>query len=132
MAYDEHLANRIDHVLKQKKVRFESKKMMGGLCYMVNDKMMVGIVKDSLMIRIDPDLYESSLKKPGCRHMDFTGKVMKGFLLVDPVGIDMDDDLEYWIGLCLDFNPRARSSKKGAARRKRAVGTGRGSSKSKR
>lgn len=113
MAYDEHLADRINSVLKRKKVHFESKKMMGGLCYMVNDKMTVGIVKDSLMVRIDPDLYESSLKKPGVRHMDFTGKIMKGFLLVDPIGIDMDEDLEYWVQLCLDFNPRAKASRKG-------------------
>lgn len=114
MAYDEQLADRIDGVLKRKKVRFESKKMMGGLCYMIDDKMAVGVVKDALMVRIDPELYESSFEKPGVRHMDFTGKIMKGFLLVDPIGIDMDDDLEYWIRLCLDFNPRAKASKKRA------------------
>ena len=130
MAYDEHLANRIDHVLKQKKVRFDSKKMMGGLCYMIDDKMAVGVVKDALMVRIDPELYESSLKKPGVRHMDFTGKIMKGFLLVDPIGIDMDDDLEYWIRLCLDFNPRAKASRKRVVGKK-AVGAGRGRPKSK-
>lgn len=112
MAYDEHLAARIDGVLKEKRVRFEAKKMMGGLCYMINDKMAVGVVKDSLMIRIDPALYESSLRKKGCRPMDFTGKVLKGFLLVDSIGIDMDKDLEYWIQLCLDFNPKAKASKK--------------------
>jgi hypothetical protein len=66
---------------------------------------------------------ESSLKKPGVRHMDFTGKILKGFLLVDPTGIDMDDDLEYWIQLCLEFNPRAKSS------RKRAIGAPRVKSK---
>ena len=112
MAYDEHLAERISDVLKEKKVRYEAKNMMGGLCYMIKDKMAVGIVKDSLMIRIDPDLYETSLKKMGVRPMDFTGKVLRGFLLVDPVGIDMQKDLEHWIQLCLDFNPKAKSSKK--------------------
>ena len=96
MAYDQHLAERISGVLKEKRVRFEPKNMMGGLCYMINDKMAVGIIKDSLMIRIDPDLYDQSLKKKGVRHMDFTGKVLKGFLLVDPVAIDMQKDLEYW------------------------------------
>lgn len=115
MAYDEHLAERISDVLKEKKVRYEAKNMMGGLCYMIKDKMAVGIVKDSLMIRIDPVLYETSLKKKGVRPMDFTGKAMKGFLLVDPVGMDMQKDLEHWIQLCLDFNPKAKSSKKPAA-----------------
>lgn len=57
MAYDQHLAERISAVLKEKRIRFEAKNMMGGLCYMINGKMAVGIVKDSLMIRIDPDLY---------------------------------------------------------------------------
>jgi hypothetical protein len=118
MAYDEHLAERISGVLKEKRVRFESKNMMGGLCYMIKDKMAVGIVKDSLMIRIDPALYETSLNKKGCRPMDFTGKILKGFLLVDPIGIDMQKDLEYWIQLCLDFNPRAKSSKKPAPAKK--------------
>lgn len=112
MAYDQHLADRISRILKEKSVSFEAKNMMGGLCYMVNDKMAVGIVKDSLMIRIDPGLYEQSLKKKGVRRMDFTGRVLKGFLLVDPAGIDMQKELEYWIQLCLDFNPRAKSSKK--------------------
>lgn len=118
MAYDQHLAERISGVLKEKHVRFEAKNMMGGLCYMVNDKMAVGIIKDSLMIRIDPDLYDQSLKKRGVRHMDFTGKVLKGFLLVDPIGIDMQKDLEYWIQLCLDFNPKAKSSKKPTSSKK--------------
>lgn len=85
---------------------------------MIKDKMAVGIVKDSLMIRIDPDLYGTSLNKKGCRPMDFTGKILKGFLLVDPIGIDMQKDLEYWIQLCLDFNPRAKSSKKPATAKK--------------
>jgi hypothetical protein len=118
MAYDEHLAERISKVLKEKHIRFESKNMMGGLCYMINDKMTVGIVNGSLMARIDPENYESALKKKGCRPMDFTGKPMKGFVFVDPKGIDMDNDLEYWIQLCLDFNPKAKSSKKSSTTRK--------------
>lgn len=124
MAYDQHLAERISGVLREKRVRFEAKNMMGGLCYMIDDKMAVGVVKDSLMIRIDPALYEPSLRKKGCRPMDFTGKVLKGFLLVNPIGIDMQKDLEYWIQLCLDFNPKAKSSKKGTALKKSVAGRG--------
>ena len=119
MAYDQHLGERISGVLMEKRVRFEAKNMMGGLCYMINDKMAVGVVKNSLMIRIDPELYEPSLKKKGVRPMDFTGKVLKGFLLVDPIGIDMQRDLEYWIQLSLDFNPRAKSSKKATPKKNR-------------
>lgn len=112
MAYDLHLAERIEQIFKERKVKFEEKKMMGGLCYMVNDKMCCGIVDDKLMARIDPDIYEKALKKKGCRAMDFTGRPMKGFVYVEPKGIDLDKDLEYWIGLALDYNPKAKSSKK--------------------
>ena len=112
MAYDEYLGERIAMVLREKRVRYEVKKMMGGLCFMIDDKMAVGVINDALMARIDPETYKSSLKKKGCRPMDFTGRVMKGFVCVDPIGIDLDEDLEYWIQVCLDFNPKAKSSKK--------------------
>jgi hypothetical protein len=112
MAYDEHLSDRIAQALKDRRIVYEEKKMMGGLCYMVDDKMCVGIIKDNLMARIDPDIYEESLGRKGCREMDFTGRPMKGYVLVEPVGIDLDEDLESWIDLALAFNPRAKSSKK--------------------
>ena len=112
MAYNEFLAERIKRVLNEKHISFEEKKMMGGLCYMVDDKMCVGITNDNLMARINPDIYEKALKKKGCIEMKFTGKPMKGFVFVEPEGIDLEKDLEYWIQLCLDFNPLAKSSKK--------------------
>ncbi len=112
MAYDINLSDRISRVLNSKKIPFEEKKMMGGLCYMVDDKMCVGIIKEHLMIRIDPEIQDELLQKPGCRIMDFTKRPMKGFLYVDPVGTDMDEDLETWIQYALDFNPKAKSSKK--------------------
>lgn len=112
MPYDEYLEERINNVLKDKKVNYQAKKMMGGLCYLVDDKMCVGIVKNQLMARIHPDLYEASLRKVGVNEMNFTGRPMKGYVFIDPEGVDLDKDLEYWIQLCLDFNPLAKSSKK--------------------
>ena len=112
MAYNELLADRIRNVLSDRKIVAEEKKMMGGLCFMVDDKMCVGVIKDGLMARIDPEIYNQALKVKGCREMDFTGRPMKGFVQVDPVGTDMDEDLSYWIDLCLEFNPKAKSSKK--------------------
>lgn len=111
MAYDEKLANRI-------RERFaglpnvEEKKMMGGLCFMYNDKMCVGIIKDDLMLRIDPDTYEEQLEMRGCRQMDFTGKPMKGYVLIDETGMKSKKDFDYWIDMALAFNPKAKSSKK--------------------
>ncbi len=69
--------------------------MMGGLTFMVDDKMCLGVVKESLMARIDPDIYDEALLRNGCREMDFTKRPMKGFVFVDPEGVDMDADLAY-------------------------------------
>ena len=111
MSYNEHLANRVRELLYSKKNVIE-KKMMGGLTFMLNDKMCVGIVHDDLMVRINPKVYESALEKTGCREMDFTGRPMKGFVFVAPEGTKSKKDLEYWIKLALDFNKKAKSSKK--------------------
>lgn len=86
--------------------------MMGGLCFMVDDKMCIGIIKNQLMCRIDHAIYEEALSKTGCKEMNFTGKAMKGYVYVEPEAIDSEIDLEYWIQLCLDFNPKAKSSKR--------------------
>ena len=112
MAYDEFLADRVRQSLSSKHIVFEEKKMMGGLTFMVKDKMCVGIHTENLMARIDPDVYEKALTKKGCRKMDFTGREMKGFVFIDPEGIDKEKDLNYWIDLALDYNERAKSSKK--------------------
>ena len=112
MAYDEHLADRIHQAFLKKGIPIEEKKMMGGICYLVNEKMCAGVNKDKLMARIDPDIYTEALKRKGCREMDFTGRSMKGFVFVEPEGTDMEEDLADWIQLCLDYNPKAKSSKK--------------------
>jgi TfoX/Sxy family transcriptional regulator of competence genes len=111
MAYNEQLADRIrEHFADLPNV--EEKKMMGGLCFMYNDKMCVGVMHDDLMCRIDPETYEEQLEQRGCRQMDFTGRVMKGYVLIDETGTKNKKNLDYWIGLALAFNPKAKSSKK--------------------
>ena len=118
MAFDEYLADRSRQVLKQKSVYFEEKKMMGGLCFMVDDKMCFGLLSDKstgggkLMCRVGPQKYEMALSRPHCSKMNFTGRTMNGFVFVDAEGFDTDTDLAYWIQLCLDFNPQATRSKK--------------------
>lgn len=112
MAYNEKLADRVADYFTSKKVVFNSKKMMGGLCFMVDDKMCVGVESDRLMARIGTDTYELALQKNGCAEMNFTGRPMKGYVFVQAESVDFDEDLEYWLQLCLDFNPLAKSSKK--------------------
>jgi TfoX/Sxy family transcriptional regulator of competence genes len=112
MAFDEILAERVRIVFRNKRIRFVEKKMFGGICFMVKDKMCAGIVKDELMARIDPDIYENALTRKGCREMDFSGRPMKGFVFVDRLGTDTDKYLTEWIQLALDYNAKAKSSKK--------------------
>lgn len=111
MAYNEELADRVRKTFHHLP-KVEEKKMMGGLTFMVNGKMCVGVLHDDLMARIDPQVYELALQKKGCREMNFTGKPMKGFVFIGPEGTDGKADLDYWLELALDFNKRAKASKK--------------------
>jgi TfoX/Sxy family transcriptional regulator of competence genes len=111
MAYSEKLANRVRETLVHKR-KVEEKKMMGGLTFMIKDKMCIGILKDDLMLRIDPAVYEMALQKPGCREMNFTGRPMKGFVFVSETGCRAKKDFDYWITLALDYNKKAKSSRK--------------------
>jgi TfoX/Sxy family transcriptional regulator of competence genes len=111
MAYDENLANRIRQRFAELP-HVQEKEMMGGLTFMYNDKMCVGIIKDELMCRIDPALHEESVEKPGCRTMDFTKRPMRGYVLIEESGMKSQKDFNYWINLALDFNKKSKSSKK--------------------
>jgi TfoX/Sxy family transcriptional regulator of competence genes len=113
MAYSEALADRLRNYFSSVR-KVEEKKMFGGLCFMVDDKMCVGAVGDELMARIDPETFDAALKKKGVRPMDHSGKSMKGFIFVAPHAIDNEKDLKYWLNEALEFNPKAKSSKKPA------------------
>lgn len=112
MAYNEPLAARVRDFFAEKNVATEEKRMMGGLCFMVDGKMCVGVETDRLMARLDPAVYEASLERKGCHPMDFTGRPMKGFVFVTRDGFRSKRDLTHWLNLALDFNPKAKSSKK--------------------
>jgi TfoX/Sxy family transcriptional regulator of competence genes len=113
MAYSERLASSVRQSLSGVRKVVE-KKMMGGLTFMVNGKMCVGILQEDLMCRVDPDVYEAALRRKGCREMDFTGRPMRGFVFVSPEGTGRKKDLDRWIDLALQFNKKARASKKKA------------------
>lgn len=112
MAYNEYLADLLRKSLQDRKVPFEEKNMMGGLCIMVDDKMCVGVIKDDLMARIGPHVYNEFLNKPGAREMDFTKRPMKGYAYLNAEGWDDPSRLDEWIDQCLIFNKEAKSSKK--------------------
>lgn len=111
MAYSEQIAQRIRERLADLR-NVEEKTMMGGITFMVNGKMCVGVIKDEMMCRIDPELQETVVEKQGCRAMDFTRRPMIGYVLIDDSGMRSKADFDYWIDLSLSFNPKAKASKK--------------------
>src|SRR5215216_5689127 len=116
MAYNEKLADRVRELIALTHENIEEKKMFGGLCFMVNDKMCVGVETDRLMVRLDPNKFGEVMEKEGCKPMDFTGKVMKGFVFVDIDVLNTKKKLEYWINLALEYNKIAKPSKKKKSR----------------
>lgn len=112
MAYNEKLADRVREIIDFTHKITAEKKMFGGLCFMVNDKMCVGVEKERLMVRLNPDLMEDVMEKEGCRPMDFTGKIMKGYVFVNITALNTKKKLEYWIQLALEYNSIAKASKK--------------------
>ena|SRR5688500_3563290 len=113
MSYDVTLADRIrEYLLKFSPLQIEEKEMFRGLTFMVNDKMCVGVSGENLMCRFDPGLHEEVAEKKGFQPMIMKGKDLKGYCYVNPFGFAAKKDFEYWINLCLDFNNRAKSSRK--------------------
>lgn len=112
MAYNQKLADRIRESLMDLQ-HVEEKHMFGGVCFMLNGKMCIGVVKDEMMCRIDPSLDEKVLLMSGCRPMDFSGKPMKGYVFVSDEGFKTNREFDFWVNLCIDFNASAKASKKG-------------------
>ena len=112
MPIDKYLLERLDNLMAQHPAPWTTVKMFGGVCYMVDGKMCFGTFKDGLMARVGPDNVEELMQRPGVELMMNGGRIMKGYLSIDPIGYDTDSDLEYWINKCLAFNPEAKASKK--------------------
>lgn len=103
MAYDEGLAQRVREALVDQQ-GVEEKRMFGGLTFMMQGNMCIGIMKDgSLMVRVGKERYEEALARPHAHEMDFTGRSMKGFVTVSPDGIESEEALDEWLELGLQF-----------------------------
>lgn len=118
MPYTEATIQRIREILQQKGAGFYEKAMFGGICFMVDDKMLCACKidkatkEDRLICRLSPEAYDEALKQDGVAPMDFTGKSMKGYVYVEAAAFATTRDLNHWLQLCLDFNPFAKASKK--------------------
>ena len=102
MAFNEALAERIRNALARK-TNIEEKKMFGGIGFLLNGNMLVGVWKNSLIVRVGPDGYEDALLEPHVKEFDITGKRMKGWVLVEPEGIEDDERLRGWIERATKF-----------------------------
>src|SRR5258708_23035310 len=122
MSYSEKLAGRIREALVEVP-KVKEKVMVSGVTFMVDDKMCIRVGPDRIMCRIDPESHDQLLEEKTCRPMIMKGREYKGYILVNEEDVQRKKELDYWIGLCLDFNARAKSSKKKAApaKKKEAV-----------
>lgn len=96
MPFSETLASRIRDALALRR-NIEEKKMFGGVGFLLNGNMLVGVWKTSLIVRLGPDNYDDALLEPHVREFDITGKPMKGWVMVEPDGIEDDSQLTNWI-----------------------------------
>jgi len=119
MAYNERLAARVRDVLGGRD-DISERKMFGGLAFLLDGKMSVGVMGDDLMVRTGDDAYEGALARPGARPMDFTGRVSKGMVYVGPSGTSKATDLRRWVAAGIDAAHAAAPTKlRATASRKR-------------
>jgi TfoX/Sxy family transcriptional regulator of competence genes len=122
MPVNEQLLDRIRELIAPVTSKVEEKKMFSGICLMVHDKMCVAVSKDRIMVRFDPARTEEILEKEGTREMVMSGRSLEGFVYVDEDVLGTKKQLAYWVGLALDYNKFAKSSKKGAGKKTGAAG----------
>jgi hypothetical protein len=102
MAYDEVLAGRVSEIITSLP-GLEEKKMFGGVGYLLNGNMSVGVYKENLIVRVGHEGFEEKMSMPHTVSFDITGKAMKGWLMVEPGGVESDEDLQYWIDQGVEF-----------------------------
>lgn len=102
MAYSKSLVERIRHIVSRQRGVTE-KKMFGGVCFLLNGNLLVGVWKDSLIARIGKDAYETALQQEYVTEFDVTGRPMKGWVMVEADGIDSDHQLSPWIEQATQF-----------------------------
>jgi len=111
MPYNEQTAERVRRALAGTR-KVTEKKMFGGIAFMVNDKMCVGVDKDDLIIRCAPEMTDELLSKKGARLFDLTGRPMKGWLLIGPEGTSTPKGFDYWVGVAREANKDLQKRKK--------------------
>lgn len=102
MAYDAGLAQRVREALGDTPGVTE-RAMFGGLAFLIEGKMFVGLQDSILMARVGPERHNDALAVAHVRQMDFTGRPMKGYVYVDPPGLQEDQALKAWVQWCAQY-----------------------------
>ena len=116
MTYDTGLAQRVREALEDRPGLSE-RAMFGGLAFLVDGKMFVGVQDSILMARIGPERHEDALAVPHVREMDFTGRPMRGYVYIDPPGLREDKDLKAWVQWCVSYISALPAKKPKASRK---------------
>ena len=77
--------------------------MFGGIAFLLRGNMLVGVWNDSLIVRLGPDEGDKALREPHVVPFDVTGRPMKGWVMVEPDGLDTDTQLRDWIDRAVSF-----------------------------
>jgi len=102
MPYSKSLVARIQQIVGNRRGIAE-KKMFGGVCFLWHGNVLVGVWQNSLIARIGIEPASAALQQEFVREFDVTGRPMKGWIVVDPDGIDTDDQLRSWIDRSIEF-----------------------------
>lgn len=102
MAYNESVADRI-RTFFEGNAAVSERKMFGGLAFLINGNMSVGVLDDTLVLRLGEEGATEALQEPHTKLMDFTGKPMKSMIYVEPAGFASDTDLQAWMQQAIDF-----------------------------
>lgn len=102
MPYDPGLAERLEEILADQS-EFQEKRMFGGIVWMLNGNMCVGVYKDWLIVRVGEEAAARIFKDKDVRPMDITGKPMKGWAMAGAEAIEEDGDLQRYVALAIAF-----------------------------
>lgn len=102
MPYDSGLSQRLDELLEGRK-GFQKRKMFGGIGWLLNGNMCVGVYKEWLITRVGAAAAEKLFTERHVKPMDITGKPMKGWTMIAPEGVEEDADLKRHTELAVKF-----------------------------
>ena len=78
-------------------------RMFGGTCFTLNGNMLCGTMKGGdLLVRVGEEQDQVALARPGASRMNFTGRELKGYVIVSADDVD-DDALKSWLAMASSF-----------------------------